>query len=87
MASLLTSHHPQSTGGLLQMSNQAGLVTHRSKNKVADLLANRLEMRALACSLLKPDNYLSNNTRLRNVNGQAPKNGLGGQRHRRPKHK
>jgi hypothetical protein len=59
------------------MSNQAGLVTHRSKNKVTDLLASSLETRALVYLLPKPDNYLSNNTHLRNIDGQAPKNGLG----------
>jgi hypothetical protein len=60
------------------MRNQAGLVTRRSKNKVTDLLASSIETRALVYLLPKLDNYLSNNTRLRNVDGQVPKNGLGG---------
>jgi hypothetical protein len=83
--SLVILHHPQLLGSLLQMSNQASLVTRRSKNKVTDLQASSLEMRALVCSLPKPNNNLSNNTRLGNIIGQASKNGLGCQRHRRPK--
>jgi hypothetical protein len=51
------------------MSNQVGLVTCQSKNNVIDLLASSLETRAPVCSLLKPYNYLSNNTRLRSIDG------------------
>jgi hypothetical protein len=83
--SLLILHHPQLPSSLLQTSNQAGLVTHRSENKVVDLQASSLKTRALVCSLLKLDNNLSNNTHLGNINGQMPENGLGGQGHHRPK--
>jgi hypothetical protein len=68
------------------MSNQMGLVTRQYENKVVHLLGSNLEMQAPACSLLKSDNYVSNNTCLRNVDGQAPENGLGGQRHHLIKH-
>jgi hypothetical protein len=53
--------------GLLQVSNQAGVVTRRSESKVAVLLASSPETRAPVYVLPKLDNYLSNNTRLRNV--------------------
>jgi hypothetical protein len=60
------------------MTNQVVWVTCQSKNKVTDLLASSLETRAPACSLSKLDNYLSNITRLRSIDGQALKNRLGG---------
>jgi hypothetical protein len=67
--SLLISHHPQSPGSLLQIGSQVGLAIHQSKDKVAHFQTISVETRALLYSLLKLDNHLSYNTRLRNING------------------
>jgi hypothetical protein len=62
-----------------------GFAIHRSKDKVAYLRSRRLKTGAPLCSLPKLDDHLSYNTHLGNIDGQAPENGLGGQRHRHPK--
>jgi hypothetical protein len=63
-----------------------GLGCTPTKDRVTDLRARSLEARAPLCSLPEPGNYLSHNTHLRDINGQVPKYGLGGQGHRHPKH-
>jgi hypothetical protein len=77
--SLLISHHPQSHNSLLQTSNPVGLDIHQSEDKVTDLQTSGFEMRAPLCSLPKPDDHLSYNTRLGSINGQAPEDGLSSQ--------
>jgi hypothetical protein len=62
------------------VSSPAGPIT-RSHTPKPEVSRCKAPVRILP----KPSNYLSNNTRLGNVNGQMADNGLNGQRHHRPK--